>query len=318
MEAAAAWWNEEHLMSNDFKEKISRFWHGEIQWDCAMAKYTTMRVGGPAKALVFPKSKEELSTLIKGLQANKLRWRVVGKGSNLLVPDAGYDGVVIVLGADFAAIKIIDEDDGKVVVSAEAGCSLPRFVSWCVERGYTGLEFAGSIPGTIGGAIAMNAGAWGKEMADVVNEVTLLGPTGDIKVREHEDLKFGYRTLRLKPRLIIISATFNLQKAKKTEVMAQWHHYRKVRLEKQPQGVASAGSFFKNPQGQAAGKLIDEAGLKGLRMGGAQISDKHANFIINTGNATATDVLKLMRHVQKVVFDLYNIRLEPEVHILED
>jgi UDP-N-acetylmuramate dehydrogenase len=305
-------------MPKTFKEKVRSIWQGDIQWDCPMHKYSTLRVGGPALAVVFPKNRGELTLLITGLNTFDIKWRVIGRGSNILVPDDGFAGVVIVVGNEFGAISIMRKSENYAAVAVEAGCSLPRFVSWCTKKGFSGCEFACGIPGSVGGAIIMNAGAWGGEIADIITSVTFLDRKGQLVVVERDALKFGYRMLTKAPNSVVISASFALTKADKEDISEKCKQFTKLRKEKQPQGEPSAGSFFKNPVGVPAGKLIEEAGFKGFQLGGAKVSEKHANFIVNTGDAKAADIFMLMKTIQNKVYEQSGIMLEPEVHILQE
>jgi len=298
-------------------EQLRDLWSGAIEWHSPMASWCTLRVGGPAGAIATPASLEELQSLLVVLARLDVRWRVIGRGSNLLVSDAGYDGVLVMLGRKFAAIdKRVGEKEGESRLQVEAGCSLMKLVNWCAAQGLEGLEFAAGIPGSVGGAVVMNAGAWGKEMGEVLSSVTFLGRSGELRKRAKDDLAFMYRHLETEG-MIVAAAEFLLRAGDRQEIEKRCSQLLRDRKEKQPQGLASAGSFFKNPSGlPAAGKLIQDAGLKGLRVGGAQVSEAHANFLVNTGSATAQDFLDLMRLVQERVYERFGIRLEPEVHLL--
>jgi UDP-N-acetylmuramate dehydrogenase len=282
-----------------------------------MSRWCTLRVGGPAKAIAMPANRAELQGLLVLLVKLGVSWRVIGRGSNLLVSDAGYDGVIVLLGRKFAAIVgRAGEKAGETLVQVEAGCSLMKLVNWCAAQGLAGLEFAAGIPGSVGGAVVMNAGAWGKEMSDVLSSVTFLQQSGELAERKKDALVFSYRHLDAEG-MVVVAAEFALQAADRQAIENRASQLMRDRKEKQPQGLANAGSFFKNPAGMpAAGKLIQDAELKGLSVGGAQVSEVHANFLVNTGSATAQDFFDLMRLVQEKVFERFGVWLEPEVHIL--
>ncbi|MFH1020558.1 MAG: UDP-N-acetylmuramate dehydrogenase [Pseudomonadota bacterium] len=302
---------------DNWPEQLRNLWSGEIEWNSPMARWCTLQVGGPAKAVAMPASRAELQGLLAVLARLGVCWRVIGRGSNLLVSDAGFAGVVVMLGRKFAAIEQrAGGKGGEILVQVEAGCSLMKLVNWCAAQGLQGLEFAAGIPGSVGGAVVMNAGAWGMEMRDILASVTFLRGSGEFLEREKGDLAFSYRHLETEG-MIAVAAEFLLQAGDRQAIDIRCGQLMRDRKEKQPQGLANAGSFFKNPAGfPAAGKLIQDAGLKGVRIGGAEVSGVHANFLVNTGSATAQDFLDLMRLVQGKVFERFGVRLEPEVHIL--
>ncbi len=277
-----------------------------------MSQLSTLRVGGPAEAVIYPTSQAELTALAAGLGHFDVPWRVIGRGSNILVSDAGIIGVVVVLGRDFA--KIQRRAQGNILV--EAGCSLAKLTAWCARQGLSGLEFAVGIPGSVGGAVNMNAGAWGQSMADVIAAVWLMNHRGEKYERLLHKDDFIYRAWLGAPDEVIMAAEFNLRSGSRHEIMAKGQRLLGQRQVKQPKGVASAGSFFKNPPGDAAGRLIEQAGLKGLAIGGAKVSQVHANFLINTGQARAQDFFDLMRLVQERVLAYSGVFLEPEVEFL--
>ena len=290
---------------------------GDIVWHGSLANYTTFNVGGRAEAIVFPRGREELSRLIRSLRGLDVPWVILGRGSNVVIADAGLKGVVIVLGRDFAEIEPVEDAADSIVVRVEAGCSLAKLVSWAVERGLAGLEFAAGIPGSVGGAIVMNAGAWQREMKDVLLRVGIMDGQGAVSAREVAAMHFAYRTWGEMQGAIALEGFFRLKKDNPAMLREMCKEYRQRRKMRQPQNMASGGSFFKNPPGgKTAGQLIDQAGLKGCLVGGAMVSLVHANFIVNTGRATARDIIDLMGMVQKVVQEKYGIALEPEVKIL--
>ena len=315
-------------LSTSQAKDLSQFWTGEILWDCPLAEFTTLKVGGPAGAVLFADKPEQLRHLLGWLRANQIPWRVIGRGSNILVPDEGFAGVVIILGRGFAAIEPLGGPGRSgapepVLVRVGAGCSLARLVNWCAAfppHGLAGLEFAQGIPGSVGGAVIMNAGAWGMNIGQAVQVITMLDQDGRLLTEAKDQFDFAYRCWHRKAgassEVIVLNVTFALLGSDQNQIKAACRTYHRRRRESQPHGVASAGSIFKNPAAQAAGRLIEEAELKGHRIGGAMVSPLHANFIINTGKATAQDILDLMREIQTRVFNRTGIMLEPEVHIL--
>lgn len=303
----------------NLRERVEALWSGEALWDCPMARFSTLGVGGLAGAVIEPSSLSELLTLVRNLRAENIDRLVIGGGSNILVSDQGFAGVVIHLGRKFAAInEQTGVDDKEASATVEAGCSLARLVNWCLDRELGGLEFAAGIPGSIGGAVVMNAGAWGHELAPLVQHVTAINSEGDLVECVGEKIPFRYRSWGLDD-LVAAVITLRFVKGSRKEMEATCHRLARQRRDIQPLGKASAGSFFKNPKaGPAAGKLIEDAGLKGRRVGDAVVSEKHANFLINIGHATASDFLELMRVVQEKVLATSNIWLEPEVKIIGD
>jgi UDP-N-acetylmuramate dehydrogenase len=236
---------------------------------------------------------------------------ILGKGTNLIVRDKGIRGWVISLAEGLKKVRI--EGD---IVEAEAGASLQRLVQFSILRGLTGLEPFFGIPGTVGGGLAMNAGAWGVEMKDIVLSATLMKKDGEIVERRREKLRFSYRKLSLPPSWIIFKGRFQLKKGRKEEILEKMKSYSEMRKRTQPLDYPSAGSIFKNPPEGPAGKLIEEAGLKGFRMGQAMVSDRHANFIINLGRATAEEIVNLIEWVEKRVYEVKGISLEREVKVI--
>jgi UDP-N-acetylmuramate dehydrogenase len=306
------------MMDRALKEVLQTLTENPIQWDCLLSGYTSFRIGGPAAALVVADNCQELQGLLSFFKKNGLRWRVIGKGTNLLVSDAGFDGVIVVLGSGFKNISF-QEDGTCVSMHAGGGCTLANLVSQCGERGFSGLEFTCGIPGTIGGAVVMNAGAWGKELADVLIAVTVMTSSG-AKRFTRQQLHFSYRYWLdyddNKQDRIVTEVEIQLSKANPDEIRQKCSTFLLKRRERQPKGQPNAGSFFKNPANDSAGRLIEQSGCKGMQVGGAMVSPIHANFFVNTGGATAADVVKLMDIVQKKVQTEKGILLEPEVHFL--
>lgn len=282
-------------------------------FDAPMSRYTTFRVGGNADALFLPEDENELALALRLSRENGIPATVIGNGSNLLVKDGGIEGLVIRLGDEFSGITV----DGTRM-TAKAGDSLTRLAMKAYEAGLTGLEFASGIPGSVGGGMAMNAGAYGGELKTVTVSARLLDPkTGIVKEYPARELNMGYRTTRaLTEGLIVTEAVFALTEGNKDEIKALMDDLGKRRRDKQPLTYPSAGSTFKRPEGYFAGALIEGADLKGVSVGGAQVSEKHAGFIINTGSATAKDILDLIELVKRKVFEKSGVTLEPEVRIL--
>lgn len=278
-----------------------------------MSAHTTFRIGGPADRFLSVKNKEELSAVLKALEDGAVPWYILGKGSNLLVSDLGIRGTVISLEGQWKDISLLP--DGKTVC---AGAAVPLSVLCAFARDHSlsGLEFAWGIPGSVGGAVYMDAGAYGGEMRDVVAEVTHLTPDGALETVKKKDLDFGYRHSRYSDkRDIILSAQFQLEPGNRNEIAAKMEELMNRRKEKQPYDMPSAGSTFKRPKNGYAAALIEECGLKGRQIGGAQVSPKHAGFIVNTGGATCEDVLQLVREIQQTVEEKTGIRLECEVRV---
>jgi UDP-N-acetylmuramate dehydrogenase len=307
-------------MDTGVKDKLSGMFSGQVQWNCSLKEYTTFSIGGRAQALVKVKDRNELQSLLRFVDEEGLLWRVIGRGSNLLVNDNGFPGIIIVLQGDFLQIKKrLAEDTENVAFLAGAGCSLGRLLKTCVDGGFTGLEFTVGIPGTVGGALIMNAGAGGEELGAVTGRVTLLTRNGTIELDKNE-LDFAYRSWRsfekYRSKAVVIEAEFFLEKGDTRRIKALCQDLSERRKRTQPLEYPNAGSFFKNPEGDSAGRLIEASGCKGMNVGGAVVSEKHANFLVNCGDATASDVLKLMRQIQKKVKKDSGVQLLPEVHFL--
>lgn len=276
-----------------------------------LAEHTTWKIGGPADLLVVPDGTAQLAKTLHILRENELTFLTIGKGSNMLVSDKGVRGVVIKLGKGMGEFRF----DGSVVIAGGAVGLIPLSVR-SAKAGLTGLEFASGIPGTVGGAVFMNAGAHGSDMSRILKEAEIVLETGDIIRMDNEQLTFAYRHSWLHGRSAIVTeAVLDLAFGDKEQINATMAAYKERRLRTQPLSMACAGSTFRNPPGDYAARLIEEAGLKGFRIGGAEVSRQHANFIINTGGATAEDVLQLMDHMRRTVEDKNGISLVPEVLI---
>lgn len=279
-----------------------------------MCKHTTFRVGGEAQCLVRISESRQLEKIIPYLKEIVVPYFILGNGSNLLVGDKGYEGVILQIGSRMNGIWA--EGDR---IRASAGALLSQVARCAQENGLTGLEFASGIPGTIGGGVVMNAGAYDGEMKQVVEQVTVMSEQGEILVLDGEAMEFGYRTSIIKSRpFVVLEVLMRLKPGNKKEILDKMEELSRRRQEKQPLEFASAGSTFKRPEGHFAGKLIMDAGLRGYSIGGARVSEKHCGFIINTGKATAADVAEVIGEVQERVKDKFGVALETEVIFLGD
>ncbi len=286
---------------------------GRVIYHVSLKEYTTYRVGGIANALVIVDDKESLKKLICYLEEHQIKWKIIGNGSNLIFKDGVYDGVLIHL-ANLNDMKI---EDTQIYV--ESGYSLPKLSIKAAKASLTGLEFAAGIPGTVGGALFMNAGAYKSDMGYIVKEVTILDENLKEKVLTNEECDFHYRTSYFKkhPKCVCLNAKLQLKRGVKEAILAVMEDRKKRRIESQPLEYPSAGSVFRNPEGDYAGRLIESLGYKGKLFGGAMVSQKHANFIINKDHATASDVIHLIRDIQKNVKKEYGIDLKLEQEIVE-
>lgn len=285
-----------------------------VAFDQSMDRYTTFRVGGKAEAVCFVEDSETLARIVAYAKETATPYLVVGRGSNLLVKDGGLRGLVIILRGKLARFERTGEKRDRV--SAGAGLRLSECLKACRQVGLGGLEFLAGIPGTVGGAVAMNAGAWGKETSDVVCDVDMILPSGERVTRSGSDLDFSYRRLTLPKGAVLVKVGFQCIPENPEVVEQRMGHYLERRKETQPLEYPSGGSVFKNPPNDYAGRLIEQVGLKGFRIGGAMISVKHANFIVNTGGATAGDVLALMDVARKKVREETGVDLEPELRVV--
>ena len=279
-----------------------------------MKNHTTFRIGGPADALALPKTPEEVAEVVRFCHEHAQPYYVLGNGSNLLVSDEGYRGIVLQLYRNFNDIQVNGE-----MITVQSGAMLAAVARTAYQNGLTGLEFASGIPGTIGGAVVMNAGAYGGEMKHVLREVTVLTKEGEVLAIPAKALELGYRTSVIpKNGWIVLGAVLQLKKGDPEQILARMEELKEQRITKQPLDLPSAGSTFKRPEGYFAGKLIMDAGLRGFTVGGAQVSEKHCGFVVNRGNATAADVWKLICEVKRRVKERTGVELEPEVKLLGD
>lgn len=292
-----------------------------VHWHVDMSNYSTFRVGGKVEAMVEITDPDALADLVRWLHTERIPWQVLGGGSNILIRDVFHEGVFIRLcsGSDNVRLLAGTGDTQKnCSIEAWAGTPLASLVSWCTRNGLGGMELLAGIPGTVGGAVRMNAGALGQNISSTLDAVRVVDSQGMLRDYARNEIRFGYRQSFFpgEPEKIILArASFTLQPADATLLAECNRKALEQRKQSQPQGFASAGSFFKNPEGDFAGRLIEQAGLKGLRQGNAMVSPKHANFIVNTGNARPDDIVELMRQVQEKVLQHSGILLEPEVHI---
>ena len=297
----------------DLKE-LKNLMKGKVELNHSMAPYTTYHLGGNAAAFVEPQNVEDLAELLRCLTHGEVPYLILGGGSNVLFADEGFQGVVIRLGRSFQGLHI--EGDR---VRAKAGTQLVTVLTKAREAGLGGVEFFAGIPGTIGGAVVGNAGAKKAWIGPTVEELTVVTPHGEVKQLKKADYTYGYRHSSLKHSgKVLVEAVLKLKKEPKAEIEKKVKEYFKVRRGKQPKTEKNAGSVFKNPEGNFAGRLTESAGLKGFKVGGARVSEIHANFIINEGTATAHDVVAVMREIQKRVWAEYQIKLEPEILPLGD
>jgi UDP-N-acetylmuramate dehydrogenase len=286
---------------------IEKVWTNE-----PLANHTTWRIGGPADLLIQPKDKDSLQAAFQIIHRHEIPWSAIGRGSNLLVRDRGIRGAVLKVAEGLSHCKFRGEE-----VCVGAGYSMIRLAMETGKMGLTGMEFAGGIPGTVGGAVYMNAGAHGSDLSRILIDAEILFENGERKVLTNEELSFSYRTSLLQQRKgIVVEARFRLQPGDRKEIAATLAANKERRRLTQPLQMPCAGSVFRNPPGDHAGRLIEAAGLKGYQIGGAQVSEKHSNFIVNCGGATATDVLTLIDYIRSTIQSKYGIDLHPEVLVV--
>lgn len=294
-------------------KQIKKMNIGKLIIDPDMKKYTTYRIGGKARAIIYPNSEAKLIELMHYLKENNITYKVIGNGSNLIFHDKGYEGVIIKL-SKFDQLEI---DNNTIYVGA--GYNLAKLALKTAKMSLTGLEFASGIPGSIGGAIFMNAGAYASDMGYVVKNVRVLTPDLEIQTFNNREMNFHYRTSFLKehPEYICLSVNLKLRRGTKSLIMELIEERRKRRIETQPLSYPSAGSVFRNPEGMKAGKLIEDLGYKGKKIGGAMVSPLHANFIVNCGGATCNDVKELIESIKKEVKKVYHVDLKEEQEFVE-
>ncbi len=285
---------------------------GQVRLDEPMSAHTSFHIGGPADALVIPADTEDIRKILRIAQEEQSPLAVVGNGSNLLVRDKGIRGIVLKLGN---ALKRWEQKGGTFIF--ESGVSLAQCCRIIAEAGYSGMEFAVGIPGSLGGAVFMNAGAYDGEMKNRVVSVQVMTRSGEIKTLDRDDLHFSYRHSALQGSDdIVLEVTLQVQQGDKAAIQAKMDDFSQRRISKQPLDIPSAGSTFKRPEGRFVGQLVEQSGLKGFRIGGAEVSVKHAGFIVNADHATAADVLQLIEFIQRKIMEDYNVALVPEVLVL--
>ena len=306
-------------LSSSQKAVLTGVVRGKIQWDAPLSAWTTYRIGGPADALVTLLDVEDLQEVLQFCRLEELRWKLLGRGSNILAADEGFGGIVIVLGEGFKYIGRDPEGDDKGTwIKSGAGVTLAKLSSWCADSGLSGFEFASGIPGTVGGGVVMNAGAWGRSMADVIRSIELVDHE-KIEIISEKHLNFSYRTCRAlagRKNAVVTGVTMSFKSAAPEQIKGTVRTLKEKRKERQPHGQPNCGSVFRNPEEISAGQLIDEAGLKGRRIGDAAVSEKHANFIVNCGQASAHDVLALIDEIKERVMQTSGVELIPEVQFL--
>lgn len=296
---------------NIVKFPVEKLPNIEFKLNEPLSKYTFTKTGGPADVLAFPKTREELVEIVDTARVNEVPITIIGNASNLIIKDGGIRGIVIIL-PNFHKIEV-----SETKVTAEAGATIINTTIAAQKAGLTGLEFAAGIPGSVGGAVFMNAGAYGGEVKDVFESAEVLLPDGHITTLTHEDMKFGYRHSTVQDDGgIVISATFALKRGNKETIQEEMDRLNELRRSKQPLEYPSCGSVFKRPKGHFTGPLIIKAGLQGHMVGGAQVSMKHAGFIVNIKHATATDYLNLIHLIQKTVKEKFDVELQTEVRII--
>jgi UDP-N-acetylmuramate dehydrogenase len=303
------------MMDRASRKTLRAITAGPVLFDEPLDRYTSLKVGGPADALVFPQSVEELGNLVLFFKEGGHRFLVVGFWTNLLIRDGGYRGAIIAM-RDLRRIAWGPGDQEPVLVNAQAGVSLTELVRLTVERALAGMAFCAGIPGSVGGAVMMNAGAYGLEIKDILHKATLMDDRAIVTERLHRELSFEYRRLKVPEGTIVLDAVFCLERGDHHIIRQRIDEIMDMRRRKHPLEYPSAGSIFKNPAGHPAGLLIEAAGLKGITIGGAKISERHGNFIVNTGGAKAADMLALIERVQQEVLKQTGIALETEVRIV--
>ena len=284
-----------------------------IKYNEPMKKHTTMRVGGPCDCMVEPSSIEEIQKVLEYVKENNIKYYIIGNGSNLLVKDEGVHALIIKIANKFSGFEVNGE-----YIKAYSGCSVPKLSQIAKENSLSGLEFACGIPGSVGGGIRMNAGAYGSEMVNVVEKVGFLDENGNLKEIDGKDAHFTYRHSMFvdNPQYVVVYAIYKLVKGNKEEISKIMEENMNSRKQKQPIEYPNFGSVFKRPEGYFVGKLVDDCGLKGYKIGGAQVSTKHSGFMINIGDATCKDVLDLIEYVKEKVYEKFNVKLQEEVVIL--
>lgn len=305
-------------MNSRFEEQLYQMMtEDKIHKDELLSKHTTFKIGGPADYFLMPSNKEELQSAVLLCKEYHIPFYIIGNGSNLLVGDKGYRGVIIQLYKNYQSITFEEIEDNHVHFVASAGVLLSTLANEIAKQSCTGFEFASGIPGTLGGAVTMNAGAYGGEIKDCIEQAELLDEDGNFLTFSKEQLELGYRSSIIqKKSYIVLEVSFRFKKGNQQEIYDKMKELNQQRRDKQPLEYPSAGSTFKRPEGYFAGKLIMDAGLKGHKVGDAMVSEKHCGFVVNVGKATAADVKKLIQEVDQIVYEKNNVHLEPEVRMI--
>ncbi|MEH7502421.1 UDP-N-acetylmuramate dehydrogenase [Neobacillus drentensis] len=293
--------------------ELQNFNIGKVKKNEPLVNHTTIKIGGPADLFIEPSSGENLKLVMGVIKKHRLNWRAIGRGSNLLVSDNGIEGAVIKLGSGIDELKLNGTE-----ITVGGGHSLISLATLISKKGLSGLEFASGIPGSVGGAVYMNAGAHGSDISKILTRAHILFEDGTMEWLSNDEMKFSYRTSvlqKMRPG-IVVEATFQLLEGDRAAIVSQMNKNKDYRKDTQPWNFPCAGSIFRNPLPNYAGKLIEVAGLKGFSIGGAKISEMHGNFIVNAGNASAGDVLALIQHVKDTIYSLYEIKMETEVEII--
>ena len=302
------------ILSSQTRRELQTLVARPVAWEAPLAAHTSLRIGGPAEAVVTVEDCAEIAAVLGFARRLAVPWRVLGKGSNVLVADDGLAGITLMLSGTFRRLEKIGDRE----VAAGAATPLSSLSNFCQENGLSGLEFAAGIPGSVGGAVVMNAGAFGGQIGGCLSVIELCGEDGP-RTLSTSELRFAYRACldadQWRGQAVITAVRFALREDDPAAIAARMEEYREARRLGQPHGVASAGSFFKNPPGDSAGRLIDTCGLKGLRVGDAMVSPARANFLVNTGQATAADMRELARLVRETVYRHHGVQLEQEVEV---
>jgi UDP-N-acetylmuramate dehydrogenase len=302
------------ISQKDWEDAFTGIYRGEVEFCAPMKNYTSLGIGGPADVLVSPADPMSVKNIALMCRKKNIPFLPLGGGTNVLVSDKGIEGVVITF-KTFRMLQVIREEGDEVELFAEAGVPLQALVNFCRDRGYAGMEGLTGIPGTCGGAICGNAGSYGYEIGMVVQSAVIMSPDGTLDRVVASDLGFGYRKSKIKATDIVLNATMRVKKDDKTAVAGRIQRYLAEKMKTQPISGRSAGCVFRNPEGTSAGKLIDAAGCKGMKVGGIEVSSLHANFFVNSGGGTATDYQRLMHEVSVIVEEKCGVRLEPEIKV---
>ena len=303
------------ISQKEWEDAFKGTFSGHVEFCMPMKNYTSLGIGGPADVVVSPADPMSLKNIVLMLKKKNMPFLPLGGGTNILVRDSGLDGVVINFKA-FRMMQVIREEDRDVELFVEAGVPLQMLVNFCREKGYSGIEGLTGIPGTFGGAICGNAGSYGVEIKDVVKSAVIMSSEGRLDRIDAKDLGFGYRRSGIRPADIVLNATILLHKDDKDVVSDRAQKYLAEKMKTQPISARSAGCVFKNPEGASAGKLLDEAGCKGMKAGDIEVSSVHANFFVNSGNGTASDYIRLMHEVSLIVKKKFGVVLETEIRVI--